>query len=326
MRLDVIVPTLNRASFVERTVRSLLEAEVPPGLDVLITVVDNHCTDDTPAVVERLRAAHPDRIAYVRERRRGKSRALNSGIARTRGDLVGMVDDDEEVHRGWFAVIAEAFRDDSIEFIGGPYIARWPCEPPAWLPLDYLAVNGAVDSGSEPADYGADFPGILKGGNAVIRRRTLERVGPYIEWLGPAGDARLLSCEDEEMYHRLLKARARGRYFPSLIVYHHVFPERVTKAYYRRWCFWRGVSRGLMDRLHPSPVPYLAGVPRYLYGRAGRGVVNMAAGLVRSNGHDRLFSEELSLWDLAGYFHGKHLYTLARFLPTPTRRRVDPRR
>ena len=50
------------------------------------------------------------------------------------------------------------------------------------------------------------------------------------------------------MYHRLLARGARGRYVPDLVIYHHVPAARLTKRYFRRWCFWRGVSLGVMDR------------------------------------------------------------------------------
>ena len=321
MRLDVLVPTLNRARSLERTLRSLVEAEVPAGLEVLITVVDNSSTDDTRRVVERFAREYPGRIAYQFERRRGKSRALNAGIAATSGDLIGMIDDDEEIERQWLRVIAEAFSDPALDFIGGPYIPKWPRQPPPWLPCDYLAVIGDVNNGPQPKSYGPDFDGILKGGNAVIRRPVLERAGPYAEWLGPSGDGRYLSCEDEEMYHRLLNKGAKGRYLPALIVFHHVLEERLEKSYYRRWCFWRGVSRGLMDRVHPLPVVYLAGVPRFLYGRAGRGLASIVRRAMNGEDWDRSFSDELSVWDLSGYLYGRHIYRLARYVPYPSRRK-----
>jgi glycosyltransferase involved in cell wall biosynthesis len=324
MRLDVLVPTLNRARSLERTLRSLLQAEVPAGLQVLITVINNSSTDETSALVERLAAENPGRIAQVSERRRGKSRALNTGISSTSGDLIGTIDDDEEVDRSWYRVAFNAFQDPSLDFIGGPYIPKWPRQPPRWLPPDYLAVIGDVNSGPTPRDFGADFDGILKGGNAVMRRRILQRAGPFAEWLGPSGNGRLLSCEDEEMYLRFLKLGARGRYLPTLIVYHYVFEERLNKGYYRRWCFWRGVSRGLMDRVHPLAVPYLAGVPRFLYGRAGRGAAAMIRRAMQRDDWDRSFSDELSLWDLAGYLYGRHVYRFALHVPFPSRRKTSP--
>ena len=70
------------------------------------------------------------------------------------------------------------------------------------------------------------------------------------------------------MFARLLLFGARGFYRPDLIIHHYVPPERLTKQYFRRWCFWRGVSQGVLDRRRPAGVPHLLGVPRYLYRKA----------------------------------------------------------
>ena len=319
--LDVLVPSRNRARQLTRALESLLAAPVPEGLAVTIVPINNGSSDGTGPLLEWLCARHPDRIRVVEERRCGKSRALNAGIMATSGELVGMIDDDEEVDAGWYGEILRAFtRDPELEFIGGPYKAVWVAEPPDWIPRDYLAVLGDVDGGLAEGPFGPAFDGILKGGNAVIRRRTLLFIGPYAEWLGPAGAARLLSCEDEEMYLRLLKAGARGRYLPSLVVHHHVSAERLTPGYFRRWCFWRGVSRGLMDRAHPMPVAYLAGVPRFLYGSAARGLRQATSRLAARQ--QPSLSDELKAWDLAGYLWGRHIYPLARYSPVRSRRRL----
>lgn len=321
MRLDVLIPTRNRSGLLARAIDSLLAAPAPTGLDVRIVVINNGSTDSTAGFLEWMTARFRGRVAVLHERRRGKSRALNAGIAASTADLIGMIDDDEQIDSRWYEEIYRAFQDPSLQFIGGPYVPEWSTPTPAWLPQEYLAVIGSVDSGPEPRDFGPEFPGILKGGNAVIRREVLLKVGPYAEYLGPAGLARLLSCEDEEMYLRLLKAGARGRYLPSLIVHHHVCASRITPAYFRRWCFWRGVSRGLMDRTHPMRVTYLAGVPRFLYGRAAEGLLHLTARGLGSN-RPRNFGDELSLWDLAGYWWGRHIYTLARYSPIKSRRKL----
>src|SRR5262245_40063252 len=109
MQLDVIIPTYNRQELLQRTLKSLLDAEVPFGLEVRVTVVDNNSKDRTKQCVERWVERFEGKLNYVFERRQGRSFALNAGIASTHGDLVGMVDDDEEVDRGWFQTIHEAF-------------------------------------------------------------------------------------------------------------------------------------------------------------------------------------------------------------------------
>src|SRR5581483_956105 len=307
-KLDVIIPTFNRSDLLRKTLNSLLVADVPENLSVRVTVVDNNSNDNTSGVVDEYVNISPDLFQYVFEPKQGRSSALNAGIAATSGNLVGMIDDDEEVHTGWFARIYRAFSEADLDFIGGPYLPNWGAPRPDWLPSNYLGVIGWVDGGDTPVEFNESYPGILMGGNAVIKRSVLETVGLYLTSISRTG-GRLLAGEDEDMYKRLLAAGARGLYLPDLIIYHYIPPERLTKKYFRQWCFWRGVSRGVLDRIQPSDEAYLTGSPRWLYGRAARGTLNIARACF-SRGKDlaQLFSDELSIWDLAGFFYGKHFY------------------
>jgi glucosyl-dolichyl phosphate glucuronosyltransferase len=310
MRLDVVIPTYNRATLLARTCESLLAAERPDGLDVSVIVVDNRSTDETHAVVKSFMSRFDGRLQYLYEDKAGRSHALNAGIAATIGDLVGMIDDDEEVDRHWFTTVAAAFADPKTDFIGGPYVPRWGSDPPPWLNSAYQAAIGWVNSGSDIQVYGPRFDGILMGGNAVVRRHVLERVGAYSADLGRS-QRRLLACEDRDMYDRLLASGARGFYRPDLIIYHYVSPERLTKAYVRRWSFWHGVSLGLLDRRRPESVPYLFGVPRYRIGAAVRAACDTLRYLFRSE-PARVFKNELAWWDLSGFFYGKHVFSVTQ--------------
>src|SRR5687768_16331332 len=117
MRLDVVIPTHNRATLLPRALESLLVADWPPGLEVGVIVVDNRTTDDTRAVVDAFLPRFAGRLRYLYESNPGRSHALNSGIAAARGDLVGMIDDDEQVDRTWLRTIAAAFDDPATDFI-----------------------------------------------------------------------------------------------------------------------------------------------------------------------------------------------------------------
>ena len=328
MVLDVILPTFNRQALLARTLESLRTARMPAGLIVRTLVVDNASTDGTASLVRQTAAQFSGRLHYLYESSPGKPSALNAGIAATDGDLVGLIDDDEEIDAGWFECIWREFADDAaLDFIGGKCLPRWETARPSWLGDGYLGVIGWVDPGDLTRPMGAGYPGILMGGNAVIRRRALERAGPYSAALSRTG-SRLLGCEDEDMYHRLLETGARGAYVPDLVIYHHVPAARLSKRYFRRWCFWRGVSLGVMDRWRCSPVPYLAGVPRYRVGRAARGILRLAnpLGWMRAQRSADRFEDELSCWDLAGFFWGKHFYpasVAAERRATARERRVD---
>jgi hypothetical protein len=64
-----------------------------------------------------------------------------------------------------------------------------------------------------------------------------------------------------------------------------------------------------LDQRQPQPTPYLFGVPRYLFGSAGRGFLRM---LPRFTGFRKdpaeMFGEELKVFDLFGFLYGKHFY------------------
>ena len=306
MQLDVILPTYNRQQLLKLALDSLLVAEIPSGLNVSITVVDNNSRDATRATVESYVPRFRGPLQYVFESKQGRSHALNAGINCTHGDLVGMIDDDEQVDKSWFRRIYEVFSKGGVDFIGGPYVPHWGASPPDWLPPNHAGVIGIVDAGSQHA-YGTSHAELM-GGNAIISRAVLQKVGLYATDLGRKG-VRPLADEDTDMYHRLLAAGARGLYVPDLIIYHYIHPDRLTKRYFRAWHFWRGTSSGLLDRKQPQPTPYLLGVPRHLVGRAARGLVSMVRNSLRlKTDPAQRFADELKLLDLAGFFYGKHFY------------------
>lgn len=307
MQLDVILPTYNRQQLLRLTLDSLLSAEMPDGLSVSVIVVDNNSSDNTRQTVESYIPRFCGRLQYVFEKKQGKSHALNAGINLTHGDLVGMIDDDEQVDKLWFRCIYKIFSTGAADFIGGPYVPHWGASPPAWLPPNYAGVIGIVDAGSQHA-YGTSHAELV-GGNVVISRAVLQKVGLYSTELGPQGAGRPLADEDTDMYRRLLAAGARGLYVPDLIIYHYIHPDRLTKRYFRSWHFWRGTSSGLLDRKHRQSTPYLLGVPRYLVGRAARGLISMMRNSMRlKKDPAEIFADELTLLDLAGFFYGKHFY------------------
>jgi hypothetical protein len=94
--VSVIVPTFNRASFLEDTIGSILDQTVAVH-EVLL--VDDGSTDGTQALVEALVARNPDwhqRVRYFRQENRGKSVALNVGLRHAVGDWIAFNDSDDQ--------------------------------------------------------------------------------------------------------------------------------------------------------------------------------------------------------------------------------------
>ena len=243
----------------------------------------------------------------IEEPRGGKSAALNAGIAASTADYIGLIDDDEEIAVDWFVVVERALSGGGFDFIGGRSVLLPLKHSADWLPAGYPAVLGTADNGPRPLPYGPDFPGMLMGGNAVISRALLRAAGPYRTALGPRLNRRLFSCEDEDMYWRFIDAGARGQYLPELVVHHHVHPERLRKQYYRAWCFWNGASKSVLSRWRPVREPHLAGVPRYLYGNALRGLLTWFRTILSAGAAAERMAGELPAWHLAGRLYGRHL-------------------
>ncbi len=307
MKLDVLICTYNRSGLLRKSIESLFRASVPEGLDVQVYLVDNNSPDNTADVVRELQGMAPFPIRYVFEKKQGLSHARNAGISAGSGDVIGIIDDDEEIEEHWFEVIARELQDPSVDYIGGPYLANWQAPIPDWLPPGYPGVIGVMPP-KPRGRFGPDHPGMLNGGNAAIRRSVFERVGLYSTRLGRTAKG-LLSEEDAEFFRRVLAADISGMYVPDFAIYHHIPAERLTRKYHRSWAYWRAVSQGVLDRDQREPVKYLLGIPRHRIGRAFRSLVSLPAHRAQKNGRAQAFADELAAWDLIGFIHGRYFFS-----------------
>jgi len=95
--LDIVVATYNREALLSRLLESIRIAEQPPGMRIRTIVVDNNSSDGTRALVERAQRGWRGILEYRFEPVQSKSAALNNGLSVVNADLVGMLDDDEEI-------------------------------------------------------------------------------------------------------------------------------------------------------------------------------------------------------------------------------------
>lgn len=92
MDVTVLICTWNRAEKLRMCLTSLLQLEVPAGLQWEIVVVNNHCTDDTSQIIGGFIPKLP--LREVLELQLGLSQARNTGIQNAQGDLILFFDDD----------------------------------------------------------------------------------------------------------------------------------------------------------------------------------------------------------------------------------------
>jgi glucosyl-dolichyl phosphate glucuronosyltransferase len=308
--VTVLICTYNRAGHLAATLDSLAAMEAP-GLRWDVLVVDNNSSDDTAAVVESRVAGYAVALRYLFEPRQGKSNALNTGLAATDARIIVFTDDDVQVPRDWLTRTKAAFDAFNCDYIGGPVYPWWEATPPRWLPTAngrLWAVVALLDYGREPFRFGRRIP---LGVNMAVKRSAIDRVGGFNPKLGRSAGT-LMGQEQREWFLRAHTAGVVGYYAPDVSVRHWIPRDRLTKRYFRRWFYWRGISRAVLyaqtgkdmespeqSQLDFTHVKHVLGIPRYLFRNALVALRDVVAATIRRDPVNA-FERELWLWMFAG--------------------------
>jgi len=309
MTYSIVIPTHNRADELRGTLASVGAIRTAAPWEVV--VVDNNCTDDTDCVVREIAATFPVRLHYLRETIPGRSAALNAGIAVASGDIIVTLDDDVRVERDFLDQAGAALDELQCDYIGGRVYPLWRGERPAWIPEHRTrcwAVIALIDEGEEPFEFVRRMP---LGAAMAFRRYCFDVAGPWDTRVGRKAGT-LLGQEVREWCIRARSKDLRGFWAPGVVVHHVIHADRLNKRYFRRWFYWRGISRAILFQQHGldmenpqetmvdfSTVPRIAGTPRYLYRTAGRTLRALVRAAVRGR-HTEAFEHELQLWMYAG--------------------------
>ncbi len=174
--VSVVIPTRNRASYLDVALASLVCQELDGSFELL--VVDDSSRDATPAIVSRwgvrcIRAARPG----------GLNAARNAGVGATTAELVAFLDDDVYAPPGWLqAVVDGVSRHPDADAFGGPIRARFEGRTPSSCGRETAPIT-TLDLGDRDIEARTVW-----GANMAIRRAALERLGPFDESVAGHGD------------------------------------------------------------------------------------------------------------------------------------------
>jgi len=309
MTCSIVIATYNRRDLLRTTLASLAQIQYERPWEVI--VVDNNSPDDTRAVVEEAARSFPVPLLYRFEQQQGRSAALNSGFDAASGDILVTTDDDVRVPPDWLTQIERAFDIHRCGYVAGRVLPMWQAPPPQWLERRggrMWAVIALLDFGPVAKEFTDHAP---LGVNMAITRDAIRRVGGFNTSVGRKAGT-LLGQEVREWCLRARAAGIRGMYVPEIVLEHHIPADRLQKRYFRRWCYWRGISRAMMyaqtgrDMEAPerstmdfTQVPHLFGVPRYLFRTCAQTLVGIARESARRDAV-RAFDHELWIWFFAG--------------------------
>ena len=288
--VSVVLCTYNRAERLQPALDALLAQSGSVEYEIL--VVDNNSTDATAAVVGAAAERAGGRVRYVFEPRQGLSDARNRGIDLARAPIIAFSDDDVRVAPDWVLHIVRAFdANPGVDYVGGRVLPRWLQPPPRWLTTAHWSPLALQEYGTQRLVSSRERAICLVGANLAFRRHIFDRVGRFTPELGRIKDG-IGSTEDHDMQIRIWRAGMRGLYEPSIVAEADVSPDRMMKAYHRRWHRGHGrycaamrlrelVPADMGPMSEPPDLVSLFGAPAFVYADLPRLAILWVRALVR---------------------------------------------
>jgi glycosyltransferase involved in cell wall biosynthesis len=191
-----VIPTRRRPEYLDVTLASIAPQASAIGAELL--VVNDGDDPATDAVARRHGAS-----VIALSRPGGANAARNAGIDVAASDLIVLTDDDVRAPPGWLdAIVAGADHAPRADVFGGPIHAALEGGGPHSCGRENPPIT-TLDLG--PEDRDAE---LVWSANMAIRRRAIERVGPFDEGLQGRG-------EEEEWERRYTAGGGAIRYLAA---------------------------------------------------------------------------------------------------------------
>jgi len=109
-RISVIIPAFNEEEYIEKTIRSVLNADYPKD-KISIILVDDGSVDNTYKIATAIK---DKRLQVFKKKNGGKARALNFGIAKAKTEFIATLDADSYISKSAIWKLLPYFKDPEV--------------------------------------------------------------------------------------------------------------------------------------------------------------------------------------------------------------------
>jgi glycosyltransferase involved in cell wall biosynthesis len=144
--ISVIIPTYNRAAYLEGAIRSLSNQDYQKDRYEVI-IVDNDSTDNTRNVMQQIIEKFKGKlnIYYCCEKRKGIVFGRHTGAYHAKGTILLFTDDDAEFDNNWVSAVANLYMSHPEVGAAGTTIRiKWDKPPKEWV-HHYEGLMGRLD-------------------------------------------------------------------------------------------------------------------------------------------------------------------------------------
>ena len=199
MKLSIVIPAYNEEAYLGECLRHVLDEVATCGAcgPVEVVVIDNASTDRTSEIA----SGFPG-VRVVHEPDKGLTKARQRGLDEAQGAVIGYVDADTKMPKGWIRTVVQSFEaDPGTVCVSGPYVyydlstaSKFMVRGYWWLALPVSAMTGYM----------------AVGGNFAARRDALVKIGGFDRTIAFYG-------EDTDIARRL-SAVGRVRFLMELVM------------------------------------------------------------------------------------------------------------
>lgn len=184
MKISFIIPAYNEEGVIDKCLDSVIKALSNNPCDAEVIVVNNASTDNTRAIVSSY-----DSVNIVDESRKGLVFARQAGFVASSGDILANIDADTILPDEWLPTVIKNFSEDKeLLALSGPYVyydTPWYFRTATKI---FYVIGFYIDNFNK---FFFNSGSMLQGGNFILRREALERIGGFdtsIEFYGEDTD------------------------------------------------------------------------------------------------------------------------------------------